>query len=227
MRKFTQEDAYYLKNNPNTLVNLLNSLGAYLGNRTFAVDTNDTKCKVTGVNSVRGASAAVDVVTSDGDVTASGDYTGTSDAVYTFEVVTACTTPGTITGMTFKWKKGSGAYSAPVAATGSAQLIEAGVSIAFAVSAAKDFVIGDKWTVTCTTSKVTIATGDYLMNLYKETLPAVVVGIPVINGDRVYIDDHNVVKTAQAYPTSYTALATIAVSGAGVVTVTDVRKFAV
>lgn len=59
--------------------------------------------------------------------TSSGTYTGTTSSTYTVTV----TLDGSQTTAKFTWRKGNGAESAEITATGSAQLLDEGVSITF------------------------------------------------------------------------------------------------
>lgn len=237
---FRKEELFYAEQNPLAVLTKLNDivtefnalqlagsgLVSYLGNRVFAEDTNDTACKVTGVNTTRGAATAGEDNTSTGTLTAAGTYTGATDSVYTFEVVTACDAPGTITGMTFKWKKDSGEFSEAVVATGDAQAIEAGLTVAFAVTAEQDFVEGDQWTVEVTTYKVSVATGYYLQAGLKNLLEEVTGKVVPAAHTHVFISTEGVVTTGAAVATGGVPLATV-VSATGSVTVTDARKFLV
>lgn len=230
---FTKEELFFITQDPgsvaiklNELLSLSKGVVDYLGNRVYAENTNSTVCEVTGVNTTRGNATEVGEVTSDGVVTSAGTYVGAVDTEYIFEVVTACTAPGTITGMTFKWKKTGGVFSEPVEATGLAQAIESGLTIAFTVDAVEDFVVGDQWLVAVTTYKVSVATGNYLQAGVKKLLD-VVTGLPVLAADtKVYITSAGAVDSSQVVPPGAVLLATI-VNSAGTVTVTDARKYLV
>lgn len=223
---FMQQDALTPLRKLNDLVTKFNDLVGYLGNRVFAKDTNDTACVVTGVNTTVGTATADEDNTSTGTVTSGGTYTGATDSVYTFEVVTSCTTPGTITGMTFKWKKDSGEFSEDVSATGSAQVIDSGVTIKFEVSAGEDFVVGDVFNIAVTTYKIDIATGYYLYEGTKKLLVKVEDKIIPVAHTKVFINPEGIVETATVLPSDSVSLATVA-SSAGSVTVTDARKYLV
>jgi hypothetical protein len=77
----------------------------------------------------------------------SAAYTAPADYIYTIQVVTANTAPGSLTGLTFKWKRGSGSFSSPVAATGSYQALSDGIKILFTVATGQGFIANNSWTI--------------------------------------------------------------------------------
>ncbi len=83
---------------------------------------------------------------------ANGAYSGQSAATFTVQIVTGNTTPGNLTGLTFKWKKGSGAFSSPIAATGSYQTLSNNVQVRFALTTGQSFIANDSWTISASTS---------------------------------------------------------------------------
>lgn len=103
-------------------------------------------------------------VLSTGTVASSGSYTGAKDADYYVRIVTANTTPGTITDAEFSWKEGlAGTYSAPIKMTGAAQVIDSGVEVTFAAGVSgQDFEAGDEWKIEARTGGAKLEFGkDY------------------------------------------------------------------
>lgn len=238
MKYFNLTDLLYVVTSPvkvlskfNALVARVNGVAEIFGNRTFATDTDDTECKVTGVASVVGDATAKAGNTSTGTGTSSGYFTGAKDASYEFKVTAPCTVAGTITGMKFQWRKVVGgiftAWSTDVEGTGVAQTIEDGVKIAFAVTAGQNFVAGDVWTIACTSFKVDVATGKYIQDCIVKTLPVVNDQIVLLADTKVYINSDGTIKSGTTVPTGAVSLATIVCSSAnGTVTVTDARAYA-
>lgn len=113
-----------------------------------------------------GAAAAYGAVTSTGDVAAAGTYTGLVVNDYFVQITAPCTAAGTIDGCKFIWKKGLyGAWSAEIAATGTAQDLADGVTVAISVAAAEQFVVGDTYKATATPAITAYApTTDYIVD---------------------------------------------------------------
>lgn len=155
-----QEEATLTKKyvvSPDTNIRLMDDDGnAYMNVDTVSI----------GLTTPNPASIATAIMTtslgSDGEVVSGGAYTGKVNTSYFLKITEPCTIAGTITGCKFTWGKGDSVATAlqgatEVAADGTEQTLDEGVTVKFSVSGVQDFVVGEIYKI-----DVTAASGDFV-----------------------------------------------------------------
>lgn len=91
-------------------------------------------------------------------------YTGDKEQDYTIQIVTGNSTPGSLTGLVWKWKRGNEPYSANVAVNaGNFQTLTDGIAVRFSLTTGQSFVAGDRYTITASPTGL-----DYVGIFYQE-----------------------------------------------------------
>lgn len=116
---------------------------------------------------------------SDGTLTTGGTFTGTETIAYFVRITASNTADGDIDGCKFQWTKGSiaGAYGPEIAATGTAQVIEDGITVQLIVAAGQSFEENEIYTFTATAATGELVEGkDY--HVYEVEARAGLINIP-------------------------------------------------